>query len=249
MTSEAGSGTPARTVPGSPPRRHHWWRWALAGTGLSWSSPSRRFALFIKFQPDPPPLALPTARAAAPAGPLGGTWAAGPGSVTGFRVQETVLGFSNDVAGRTDAVAGTLTISGGRVTQASFRIGLTTVMVNGKTQSQFTASLGTRSHPVATFTLTRPVTLAPAFASGATIKITAAGQLTIHGATRPVSVTISSRRDGPELQAAGSIPVAFSGWGIKGPGGFGPFGSLANHGIAEFRLILHRATTHRPTPP
>ncbi len=249
MTSKAGLGTPARIVPGSSPPRHHWWRWALAGAGALVVLAAAAVALFIKLQPEPPPLALPTARAVKPAGPLGGTWAAGPGSVAGFRVQETALGFSNDVVGRTDAVTGTLIISGSRVTRASFRIGLATVTVNGKTQRQFAVSLGTRSHPAATFTLPRPVPLAPAFASGATITVAAAGQLTMHGVTRPVTVTISGRRDGPELQAAGSVPVAFSGWGIKGPGGFGPFGSLANHGIAEFRLVLHRATTHRPTPP
>jgi hypothetical protein len=59
--------------------------------------------------------------------------------------------------------------------------------------------------------------------------------------SRPVTVTISCRRDGSALQGAGSIPVAFPGWGIKGPTGFGPFGSLADHGIAEFRLVLQRS--------
>jgi hypothetical protein len=43
------------------------------------------------------------------------------------------------------------------------------------------------------------------------------------------------------LQAAGSIPVAFTGWHIKVPGGFGVLGSLASHGIAEFRLVLRRS--------
>ena len=62
----------------------------------------------------------------------------------------------------------------------------------------------------------------------------------MHGSSHPVTVTISGRRDGSALQAAGSIPVAFSHWGIKGPTGHGLFGSLASHGVAEFLLVLHR---------
>jgi hypothetical protein len=48
------------------------------------------------------------------------------------------------------------------------------------------------------------------------------------------------RRDGPVLEAAGSIPITFPTWGITQPGGFGILGSLADHGAAEFLLILHR---------
>jgi polyisoprenoid-binding protein YceI len=245
MTSQAEPGTPARNAPVSSPRKRHWWRWVLASAAALVAVAVAAVALFITSQPVPPPLALPTARADTPTGPLGGTWAAGPGSVAGFRVRETALGFSSDVVGRTHAVTGTMAISGEQATQARFRIGLATVTVNGKTQPQFAASLDTRAYPVASFTLTRPVTLAPGFASGATTTTAATGQLTMRGNSHRVTVTISFRRDGPELQAAGSFPVAFSGWGIKEPGGFGPFGSLADHGIAEFRLVLHRAT-HRP---
>ena len=39
----------------------------------------------------------------------------------------------------------------------------------------------------------------------------------------------------------GSIPVPFGTWGIKGPKGYGAIGSLASHGIAEFRLILGKS--------
>jgi hypothetical protein len=35
-------------------------------------------------------------------------------------------------------------------------------------------------------------------------------------------------------------------WGIKGPGGFGFLGSLADHGMAEFLIVLHRGGTGVP---
>jgi hypothetical protein len=81
---------------------------------------------------------------------------------------------------------------------------------------------------------------AAGFASGATITLTAAGRLTLNGVARPVRVTISARRDGTALQVAGSIPVVFATWGVKGPAGFGFLGSLADHGTAEFLLTLRR---------
>jgi hypothetical protein len=34
------------------------------------------------------------------------------------------------------------------------------------------------------------------------------------------------------------LPVTFADFGIKGPPGYGFFGSLANNGTAEFLLIL-----------
>ena len=142
-------------------------------------------------------------------------------------------------AGRT-RTPGRIAISGNQVTAATFRIDLTTIKVGGKTQSQFATSLGTQQYPTATFTLTRPVTLSSAFTSGATIGATATGGLAMHGTSRLVSFPISGRRDGPALQVAGSIPIALSDWRIKGPPGYGFFGSLANHGVAEFLLVLQR---------
>jgi hypothetical protein len=55
-----------------------------------------------------------------------------------------------------------------------------------------------------------------------------------------VTITVSARHDGTAFQVAGSIPVAFAAWHIKGPVGFGFLGSLADHGVAEFLLTLRQ---------
>ena len=222
------------------PRKRHWWRWILGGGVVLVALVLLAVGLVTKFQRSLPPLALPAGAARAPAGPLGGTWIVAPGSKAGFRVQEHAVGFSNAVVGRTDGVTGTLVISGDRVIRAAFRIDLATVKVNGKTQPQFARSLGTRSDPVATVTLLRPVTLGPAFAAGSVAAVTVPGRLAMHQASRTVTVTLSARRAGTTLQAAGSIPVVFPRWGIQAPAGFGVLGSLANHGVAEFLLVLRR---------
>ncbi len=165
---------------------------------------------------------------------------AGSGSVAGFRVRESALGLSNDTVGRTSTVTGALVITVDQVTRATFRIDLATVRVGGKAQPQFASSLHTREHPDATFTLEHPVTLSSGFASGATVTATAADYLAMNGTSHRVTVTVSGRRDGAALQVAGSIPITFSDWRIKEPRNFGFLASLADHGVAEFLVVLRR---------
>ncbi len=222
------------------PRRHRWWRWVLVAVVAVVVLAVGALAAFIKLTPAQAPLALPTTRASAPVGPVSGTWTVTTGSAAGFRVTESALGLSNDVVGRTSAVTGTLAISGDRVTSAAFRIDLARLRVNGKPQPQLARSLRTARYPVATITLTRPVALGPAFASGAVVTAHAAARLTVNGVSHLVTVTVSGRRDGAALQVAGSIPVPLARWNITEPASFGPLGSLSSHGIAEFLLILRQ---------
>jgi deazaflavin-dependent oxidoreductase (nitroreductase family) len=222
-----------------PPRRRRL-RWIGASAAAIVIVVIGAIAAFVKFGPSAPALALPAGTVRAPAGPLDGTWQVAAGSRAGFRVKEYVIGLSNYVGGTTQAVTGTIVIARNTVTSAAFRVNLTTVKVNGKAQPQFALSLGTRHHPVATLALAKPVLLDPALASGGTIALAAAGRLTMNGFSRPVTVMLTARRDGGELQAAGAIPVTFGPWGIREPGGLGFLGSLADNGEADFVLILRR---------
>ena len=220
------------------PRRRHWWRWILGGVVALVVLAVVAAGAVVKLTPAPARLALPKDAAAA-SGPLEGTWRVTAGSVAGFRVRETVIGFSNDVTGRTGDVTGTAVVAGGQVSGATFQVRLGAITVDGKTrQPQLVKSLGVTAHPAATVTLTRPVPLPAAFSTGAVVTRTAAATLTLNGTTRPVTVRLSARRDGPAIEAAGSLPVAFADFGITGPGGYGVFGSLASTGTAEFLLIL-----------
>ncbi len=98
---------------------------------------------------------------------------------------------------------------------------------NGRTQPTFASSLGTQAHPVATVTLSAPLTPGPAFTAGTTITRTVPCLLAMNGVSHPATATVPGRRDGPELELAGSIPASFAEWGIKTPAGFGFLGSLA----------------------
>ncbi len=221
-----------------PSRRRHWWRWIPGGVLALAVLAVAAAGAVVTLTPGPAPLVLPK-DAAAPSGPLDGTWRVAAGSVAGFRVRETVIGFSHDVTGRTGDVTGTVTVAGAEVSSATFRVSLAAISADGKTrQPQLARSLGVTAHPDATITLTRPVPLPAAFSAGAAVTRTAAATLTLNGTTRPVTVALSARRDGTAIEAAGSLPVAFSCFGITGPGGYGFLGSLASGGTAEFLLIL-----------
>jgi polyisoprenoid-binding protein YceI len=216
------------------PRTRHWWRWILGGVVVLSAVVVAAIGLFVTLQSAPNPLVLPAGTTSMPVGPLEGTWGVTTGSVAGFRVTESFLVFSNDVVGRTDTVTGSLNVADNHVAEAGFRVDLTTIEVGGKSQTAFAKSLDTAQHPNATISLSDPFTLTDTFTSGSRITRTVAGDLTMRGMTRPVTISLSARRDGTLLQAAGSIPIDFSRWGIENPQG------LADHGIAEFLLVLHR---------
>ncbi|MEW9534613.1 YceI family protein [Microbispora sp. NPDC049125] len=189
----------------------------------------------------PPPLALPSGAApAVGAGDADGTWRVAPGSVAGFRLTQTFLGNDTDVVGRTGAVTGDVAVAHGQVVSANLRVGLAAITVGGKAPPQLALSLETRSHPDATFTLTRPFALGAATTAGTAATATAAGRLTLRGVTRAVTFTVTGRWDGPSLRAVGSIPVALADWGVEGPENYGWLGSLSDHGTAEFLLVLRR---------
>lgn len=230
--------------PDRPVRHRRWRRWAIASAvmlvvlvllgGVT-------IRLFVAQQHSAAPLSLPAGHPSAAAGPVSGTWHAVEGSAAGFRVTERALGATNVVVARTSSVTGSVVTDGSVVSRAAFRVTLTALRVDGKPQPQLATSLTTSAFPVAQIRLTSPIALSSAFARGATMHASARGVLSLKGLSRSVTISLDARRDGALIEAAGSVPVSFATWHISQPAGFGWFGSLADHGTAEFRLILRRA--------
>jgi polyisoprenoid-binding protein YceI len=223
-----------------PAGKRHWWRWAaaIAATILVLGVVGVFVALKVFIGPTPAPLALP-ALSATGAGTgsssIDGTWTVGSGSLAGYRAGEDFLWQHGSVVGRTSAVTGTVVIPNTQVSSASFRVDLTTVKANGTTQPQFAGIMDTKSYPTATFTLTTPIVAPVEPTINKTFTATATGLLAMHGVTRPVTFELTARYSGSELQEAGSIPVLFSKWNIKGPGW-----PLQDRGVVEFLLAMHR---------
>jgi hypothetical protein len=66
-----------------------------------------------------------------------------------------------------------------------------------------------------------------------TIDVKAVGTLTMHGVTKPVTVTMQARDTGSTIEATGQIPVTFSDWNIANPS-FGSFVKTEDNGLVEF---------------
>src|SRR5918993_3494519 len=109
------------------------------------------------------------------------------GTFAGFRIQEELAAIGSTTAvGRTGDVTGSITIEGSTLTAASFDVDLTTITTNqSRRDDRVQDALETADDPTGTFTLTEPVELGEAAASGEPVHVAAVGDLTIHGVTRP----------------------------------------------------------------
>lgn len=235
MTDETAQQAPARNLPGTSSRKHHWWRWILASVVVLVVA-----VVFLSVQslagPTIPALTLSqlNATAAGATSPsIDGTWTVGKGSSAGYRVPEAFLWQHGTLVARTSAVTGTFVIVRTKVSSAALSVDLTTVKASGKTPSGLAGILDTAAHPDAVFTLTKPIVLDSEPGINKTFTANATGSLAIHGTTRLVTFVVTARNSGSELEATGSIPILFSEWNIKAPF------AIQKHGMAEFLLVMH----------
>ena len=208
---------------------------------------------------DPPPVALsPAASSAAPTssassgGSLDGTWtiddtsgslAEGTSSFAGYRVKEELAGTGANMAvGRTQNVSGSLTIDGTTITAMQVSVDMTTLQSDDSRRDERlrTDGLQTDQFPTATFVLTAPIDLGTVPKDGQTIQAVAVGDLTLHGVTRSVEISIQAQRTGNEIEAIGSVDVALTDYAIEAPTGFLVL-SIANTGTIELHLLFQPA--------
>jgi polyisoprenoid-binding protein YceI len=167
----------------------------------------------------------------------------------GYRIRERLGAISapNDVVGRSHNISGTMVIAGGTVTAAQVTVDMTTLRTDmeprdGRMRDD---GLETLRFPTATFKLTRPVTLGDV-SGGRVVSVGLAGQLTLHGVTRPVVFPLQARWDGVTIQAAGSMPVRRADFGLQVPSlvGF----RIEDQGVVEVELTLVRKGAALSTP-
>src|SRR5579863_7677162 len=180
-------------------RPRHWLRWLLIAIGgLVVLAAAGPFVYIHFFNSTPAALSLSPGktststggRTSTSTGPVAGRWTVGSGSIVGYRVNEVLLGQSATAVGRTSDVTGHLTIAGSTVTAAAFSVPMATVHSDkSQRDAQFDGRImDVSQYPSATFTLTSPINLAPLPAGGVIKTYTAHGRLTLHGATRAVTL-------------------------------------------------------------
>jgi polyisoprenoid-binding protein YceI len=191
----------------------------------------------------PRPLTLATpapGRTSASTDPAG-TWTVTTGSVVGYRVNEVLFGRHNEAVGRTNNVTGKIVVNGSTVRSGSFAADMTTVRSDQQRRdNQFHGRImDTGAFPTATFTFTTAVELGSVPKSGEKRTFTVAGDLTLRGTTRSVTVELTGERSGSGFQVKGSIPIVFAEWNIPNPS-FGPV-TTEDNGVLEFALSFTHA--------
>lgn len=196
-------------------------------------------------QPAAPTIAPPSASAAPTPGVvregLDGAWTVADGSFAGYRVDEVLNGTDVTVVGRTESVSGALEVDGLTLTAATIEVDVASIATDSGSRDDYFRqnALRTAQFPTATFVLTEPVTAPAAPAAGDEATLTALGELTIAGVTRPVSVELDAAFDGDGGQVVGSIPIVFADFGVEAPS-LG-FVSVEPEGFVEFSLVIRPA--------
>ncbi|HEY9557300.1 MAG TPA: YceI family protein [Acidimicrobiales bacterium] len=164
------------------------------------------------------------------------------GSFVGFRIQEELSSIGSTTAvGRTGDITGGIVIDGTTVTEAGFEVDVTTIATNeSRRDDKVQQALETGTFPTATFELTEPIELPAGAADGAPVSVTAVGDLTIHGVTKPVEMAMDAQVSGDRIVLVGSVDVTFSDFGVQVPSAPVVL-SVDDHGTLELQLLLVRA--------
>ena len=176
-----------------------------------------------------------------------GTWSVsgreGLDLFAGFRIEEELAGVGGKtVVGRTDDVTAAVTIDGTTVTAADIVVDATTLATDSSNRDNALRNQGleTSQFPEVTFTLTEPIELGAVPADGEVLEATAAGDLTIHGVTKPVSIPLQGQLVDGVLVITGSAPVVLADYAITKPQAAVVL-SIEDQGALEFQLFLERS--------
>jgi polyisoprenoid-binding protein YceI len=183
---------------------------------------------------------------------LVGHWTVTAGSQAGYRVKEELFGQTakHEAVARTSEVTGELTVrlnsSGLQVNGLRFVVQLSSLQsvdsVAGHNVTNRDRAVGRaleiQQFPAAVFaasTLAVPAKIA----QGETAKVTLPGTFTVHGVARPARATAQVRAAAGKVQAAGSIPLDMTQFGVTPP--HVAFAQSDAQVTVDFQLALSRA--------
>lgn len=141
-----------------------------------------------------------------------------------YRVREQLanISFPTDAVGTTSAISGTIVIDpdGTVVSQESkFMVDLTTLKSDKAQRDRYIQNntLQTRSYPTAEFVPTKVIGLPSPLPTSGPVTFQLAGDLTVHGITRPTTWDVTASVDGQGLTGSASTSFTFEDFGMTPP--------------------------------
>lgn len=171
--------------------------------------------------------ASPTAGSAGVDSSIAGQWSVGAGSQAGYSIDDTAMGQTQRVVGRTSDVSGAMAIVGSTVTSTRAVVNMRTVTCHCVHDTRYRQLMETDRYPTSMFELTKPISLAAIPAQGAVTTVPITGNFTLHGVTRSVNFSLKATRLGARIAVNGSIPIKLSDYNIQSPNA-GAMGGLSN---------------------
>jgi polyisoprenoid-binding protein YceI len=168
-----------------------------------------------------------------------GAWRVGAGSQAGYSIDDTVMGQTTRVVGRTDQVTGSMQIDGLRVSAVQVVVDMRSVRCGCVHDQKYQDLLETDRFPTSTFELTTPIDLARVPLQAEVSQYQVTGRFTIHGVTRTVSFPLQAMRRGPRIAVNGKIPIRLEDYDIENPSA-GPFGGI-DKPVIELLVAFDRA--------
>ncbi len=177
---------------------------------------------------------------AASAEGIDGSWTVTEGSLAQYRAKEVLFGQDAEATGSTEDVTGALTAAGTAISAAEVIVDMTTIESDQSLRdSQFHGRImDTAAFPTASFELTEPIDLGSLPADGEQITTEATGELTLHGVTRTVTVTIEAALQGGLIVVHTTIPIDFDDYAIPDASG-GP-ATVGREGEIELDAVFAR---------
>lgn len=172
----------------------------------------------------PPPVVPPPP----PTSPIAGTWSVGSGTDARWATDDTILGQTSRVVGRTYDVSGNIQIDNLTITSAHITVNLQTANCGCMHDPAYHEMLETSKFPTANFVLTNPIVFPALPTPGEVVSVPATGNFTIHGVTRSVTFDFETTEVSGRIAFKTSIPVEPGDFAIQPPVSNNPMGSISN---------------------
>ena len=170
-----------------------------------------------------------------------GVWGASDVSEAGYRMAEDTAAGDKTITARTNDVTGTAELTAEDLSSTNVTVGLAGLTSDQSLRDTAVRGiyLKTDEFPTAVFEQTTPVPIASVPAAGTPLNVSVPGNLTLKGATKPVTAQVQAISVDGVINVVGTIALKLTDFGIDPPNIPG-LATVKDEATIEFKLELTR---------